>query len=107
MVRGEGMWQSARPGVRAEQPRRYVLTGAPGAGKTSILHGLQARGYAVVEEAATDLIAGEHQRGIDEPWRRDDFIAKIVRLQRERQLRPVGTDVGIQIYDRSPVCTVA
>jgi predicted ATPase len=35
----------------------YVLTGAPGAGKTAILRLLEASGYPVVEEAATDVIA--------------------------------------------------
>lgn len=36
---------------------RYVLTGAPGAGKTAILRQLEIEGHAVVEEAATDVIA--------------------------------------------------
>jgi len=38
-------------------PRRYVLTGAPGSGKTALLGALRERGHAVVEEAATDVIA--------------------------------------------------
>jgi predicted ATPase len=33
--------------------RRFIMTGAPGAGKTSILRVLESLGYAVVEEAAT------------------------------------------------------
>ena len=37
--------------------KRYILTGTPGAGKTSILRMLAARGHSVVEEAATSLIA--------------------------------------------------
>lgn len=43
------------------------MTGAPGAGKTSILKGLQDRGYEVVEEAATDVIAREQALGVEEP----------------------------------------
>lgn len=42
----------------------YILTGAPGAGKTAILRLLEANGYPVVEEAATDVIptqATNHQ----------------------------------------------
>ncbi len=35
----------------------YILTGAPGAGKTAVLRLLEASGYPVVEEAATDVIA--------------------------------------------------
>jgi len=30
--------------------KRYILTGTPGSGKTSILHELKSRGYRVVEE---------------------------------------------------------
>lgn len=46
----------------------YVLTGAPGAGKTAILRLLEGGGYPVVEEAATDVIALGHALGNAEPW---------------------------------------
>ncbi len=85
--------------------RRYVLTGAPGAGKTAIAHALRERGYAVVPEAATDVIAAEQARGVDEPWRREDFCDKIVR--RQRQTEPPADQTGVQVYDRSPLCTLA
>jgi hypothetical protein len=35
----------------------YILTGAPGSGKTAILRQLELNGHTVVEEAATDVIA--------------------------------------------------
>jgi predicted ATPase len=47
----------------------YVLTGAPGAGKTAILRLLEVSGYPVVEEAATDVIALGSALGRAEPWR--------------------------------------
>lgn len=85
--------------------RRYILTGAPGAGKTSILRILAARGYPVVAEAATDVISAEQARGIGEPWQDHGFIDKIIELQRSRQLdQPRGP---VEFYDRSPVCTLA
>jgi len=87
--------------------KRYVLTGAPGAGKTSILRSLQQRGWAVVEEAATDVIANEQAHGLDEPWRSDDFVDKIVTLQRHRQQQPTPAGVQVQFYDRSPFCSLA
>ncbi|HEU5380679.1 MAG TPA: AAA family ATPase [Ktedonobacteraceae bacterium] len=87
--------------------KRYILTGTPGSGKTSILHQLKSQGYRVVEEAATDLIAHEHKRGNPEPWRQPDFIDAIVRLQKQRQLEAAMTSSELQWYDRSPVCTLA
>ena len=81
---------------------RYILTGAPGAGKTALLRLLERRGHAVVEEAATDVIALEQALGRDEPWTDPGFIDLIVALQKQLQ-----TAVGSGFFDRSPVCTWA
>ena len=86
---------------------RVVLTGAPGCGKTTLLKGLGVRGYAVVEEAATDVIATQQARGIAEPWSRPDFTELIVALQKARQTAPVPDKVRVQVFDRSPLCTLA
>jgi predicted ATPase len=87
--------------------KRYILTGTPGAGKTSVLRLLERLGYCVVEEAATDVIALGHALGEDELWRRPSFIDQIVDLQRQRQVRSLVTGMGVQFYDRSPICTHA
>ncbi|MEU4237082.1 AAA family ATPase [Actinoplanes sp. NPDC026619] len=87
--------------------RRYIITGAPGAGKTTVLAGLRDRGYAVVGEAATDVIARDHAAGDDLQSRAADFLDAITELQRERQLRAVPADVTVQVFDRSPICTLA
>ena len=86
---------------------RYIITGAPGAGKTTILKALHARGYAVVDEAATDIILREQSLGNQEPWRDPGFIDEITLLQRARQMRPAPPGTPIQLYDRSPICTLA
>jgi len=80
------------------------MTGAPGSGKTSILRALHAMGYAVVGEAATDVIAAGQSRGEDEPWASPLFIDKVVSLQRDRQR---AARDRVQVYDRSPLCTLA
>jgi predicted ATPase len=87
--------------------KRFIMTGAPGAGKTSILRILQGRGYATVDEAATDVISFEQSRGSDEPWTDPLFVDRIIEAQRFRQLRPAAAGAKAQIYDRSPVCTLA
>lgn len=87
--------------------KRYILTGTPGSGKTSLLHELKRQGYSVVEEAATDVIAHEYRHGNPEPWVQSDFIDKIVQLQKQRQLESVMSPDELQVYDRSPICTFA
>ena len=87
--------------------KRFIMTGAPGAGKTSILDALRVRGYAAVNEAATDVISFEQSQGNNESWTGPLFIEKIIELQRFRQLRPVPAGIAMQVYDRSPVCTLA
>jgi len=46
--------------------RRFIITGAPGAGKTAIIRQLELDGFSVVEEAATDVIAAAQARGTAE-----------------------------------------
>ena len=104
----------------------YVLTGTPGAGKTVILRQLEINGYAVVEEAATDVIALEQAQGVTEPHLETDFVDKIVRLQRSRELAattatqlavshtppaheatPPLARSGVVFFDRSVICSLA
>jgi predicted ATPase len=97
---------------------RFVLTGAPGAGKTTIAHGLARLGYRVIPEAATDVIAGLHADGKAEASLGLTFPDVVVEVQRARQQaapppgRPPGPDgtptaVWTHVYDRSPLCTLA
>lgn len=85
----------------------YILTGAPGAGKTAVLRLLETSGYQVVEEAATDVIALASALGRDEPWQDHDFIDKVITLQRRRQDSVRAAEGAAVFFDRSPVCTLA
>lgn len=82
---------------------RHILTGAPGAGKTVILRGLERAGLAVVEEAATDVIAWAQATGDDAPWERPEFPDTILALQ---ERRVAGAPAGPVVFDRSPICTL-
>lgn len=87
--------------------KRFILTGAPGSGKTAIIRRLELEGFSVVEEAATDVIAAAHAEGAAEPWRHPSFIDAIARLQRDRQVRASRQPDEVQFHDRSVVCTAA
>jgi len=83
--------------------KRFILTGTPGAGKTSIIRELELEGFSVVEEAATDVIAAAQARGTSEAWRYPSFIDEVARLQRDRQVRASDRPDTLQFHDRSVV----
>jgi predicted ATPase len=87
--------------------KRFVLTGAPGAGKTAIIRQLELDGFGVVEEAATDLIALAQARGIAEPWTHPSFIDSVADLQARRLAHSSQQPDKIQFHDRSIFCTAA
>jgi predicted ATPase len=76
--------------------KRYVLTGAPGAGKTTIANALRRRGHAVVPEAATDVVTGGGEG--------DGFVDAVLALQLARER---AATAPVQVLDRSPLCTLA
>ena len=82
--------------------KRFILTGAPGSGKTAIIRQLEIEGFGVVEEAATDVIALEQARGIDEPWMQPSFIDAIVHLQQQRLKRATNGPPD-EIYPSKPM----
>lgn len=87
--------------------KRYILTGAPGSGKTLIIRALEMQGYAVIDEAATDVIAYEQALGNQAPWEKSSFIDEIVHLQKQREIQMTTVNSTMQFYDRSPFCTYA
>ena len=87
--------------------RRFIITGAPGAGKTAIIRQLELDGFSVVEEAATDIIAAAQAQGTLQPWTHPSFIDAIAKLQRDRQIRASYQPDEVQFHDRCAVCTAA
>ena len=87
--------------------KRFIITGAPGSGKTAIIRQLELDGFGVVEEAATDVIAAEQSQGTMEPWTHPSFIDAIAHLQRDRELRASYQPDEVQFHDRCVVCTAA
>lgn len=87
--------------------RRFIITGAPGSGKTAIIRHLELDGFGVVEEAATAVIAAAQSQGIIEPWTDASFIDAVADLQKARQVRASHQPDDIQFHDRSIFCTAA
>src|ERR1035438_1725722 len=87
--------------------RGFIITGAPGAGKTAIIRQLELDGFSVVEEATTDVIAAAQAQGTVEPWRQPSFIDAIANLQKDRQIRASYQPDEVQFHDRCVVCTAA
>lgn len=87
--------------------KRYILTGTPGCGKTSITRALEMSGASVIAEAATDIIAYKQMQGDLAPWERPDFIDDIIQLQKHRQIDMCSDYSDLHFYDRSPICTYA
>jgi len=65
--------------------KKYVLTGGPGSGKSSILLELERRGEYVVRESAEDQIKLYQGKGIEKPWLEDDFQDNLLELQLRRE----------------------
>lgn len=87
-------------------PNFHVITGASGAGKSSLLQALAQRGCNVVTEAALALVQEQQQSGGDLlPWtRRDDFMRELL----ARNIRAYETALSLQgpvFFDRAvPEC---
>ncbi len=88
----------------ANQDKRFIFTGTPGSGKTSVIKELEKLGHVVIHEAATAVISIEKAKGLERPWEQSNFVDQITYMQKERQMDSTG---NIQFYDRSPFCTYA
>ncbi len=71
--------------------KRYILTGAPGTGKTSLINALKQQGYACHDEIARQIILRQQQQGGNKtPW--EDLIG-FVNLVYEQTLKELNIPV--------------
>ncbi len=61
--------------------KKYVLTGGPGSGKTTVLEILASRGYNIIPETAREILKKEQEKNSDAlPWKEpikfQDIIAE-------------------------------
>lgn len=84
--------------------KRFIFTGAPGSGKTSVIQELEKLGHVVIHESATDFIAQEQTKGNMRPWEQANFVDKIILMQKTRQM---NAHAALQFHDRSVFCSYA
>eukprot|EP01006_Ploeotia_vitrea_P066275 TRINITY_DN94644_c0_g1_i1.p1 TRINITY_DN94644_c0_g1~~TRINITY_DN94644_c0_g1_i1.p1 ORF type:complete len:189 (+),score=13.87 TRINITY_DN94644_c0_g1_i1:27-593(+) len=91
----------------------FVLTGTPGAGKTTIVTALEKKGENVVHESFMDVYRQtKDQLGGADPFQDPEgLLDKVVELQLKRQAEALknhdNTDQTTLFFDRSPLCTLA
>lgn len=84
-------------------PTGVVVTGAAGSGKTTLVRGLEARGYHVLHEVSTQLI----QAGVFHPLKdRHAFQQEVLRVQGETE-RLLLAKPGPHVFDRGLLDGVA
>jgi predicted ATPase len=81
---------------------RVAVTGGPGAGKTTLIQGLEQRGFTVVPEAAREIIAERKSRGQSPRPDPLEFARAIVARDIERY-EAVRPNPGLVFFDRSLV----
>ena len=67
--------------------KKYILTGGPGTGKSTIALALEQKGEYIIREAAEDIIKKLQAEGVKEPWKLPDFQQRILELQLQREAR--------------------
>jgi predicted ATPase len=81
--------------------RFFVLTGGPGAGKTTLVEALKARGYATTEEAGRGVIRAEMgNNGNGLPWVDRARFAELMFEWELRSYRDAERRDGPVVFDR-------
>ena len=87
--------------------QRYVITGAPGTGKTAIINALKERGYSCVEENSREIIAEQIINGGDIlPWKNQIAFESLISTKRAKQYASIPKD-EIYFFDRSAIDCIA
>ena len=87
--------------------RRYIITGAPGTGKTAIINALMKKGYSCAVEISREIITEQLSIGGDIlPWKNQiAFENHIANLRKEQYLN--SSKNNNYFFDRSSIDCVA
>jgi predicted ATPase len=96
----EKIVKKVQPFNHMDGQKRYILTGGPGAGKTSIINVLAKSGYLCMPEAATDVINHGIEIGIHHPWKNEDYHINMYQLIIKRQFEAQSSSDPVVFFDR-------
>ena len=87
--------------------QRYIITGAPGTGKTAIINALKERGYSCVNENSREIIAEQIINGGEIlPWKNQIAFENLISSKRGKQYASIPKD-EICFFDRSAIDCIA
>jgi predicted ATPase len=96
--------------VRPEEQgkiNRYIITGGPGVGKTTIANYMKTiQDCAAVDEAATAIIKKDLAAGIEKPWEHPGFDERIITMQHADRSIAKKFSADHIFFDRSPIDTI-
>lgn len=70
-----------------KSPKKYIITGPPGSGKSTLIHALQQLGIPCIEEVSRDIIIKEQNQGLDGmPWRNIQRFTQLVIQETQHRL---------------------
>ncbi|NPA43204.1 MAG: ATP-binding protein [Chlorobi bacterium] len=85
-----------------ETPKRIVITGGPGSGKTTVIEELRRRGMATMPEISREIIREAKKQGIDQLFLEDPLLFSRKLMEgRIRQYREAAKlDAPVVFFDR-------
>jgi len=71
----------------ADTIKRYIITGAPGTGKSTTLEALRLRGHYCYNEISREIIKEQQEKGGDIfPWTKVEAFSEICYMRMQKQL---------------------
>jgi len=87
--------------------QKYVITGAPGTGKTTIINCLKKQGFSCSNEISREIIADQIESGGDVvPWKNLNAFSQRVATMRKVQYKN-ATENKIHFFDRGLIDVIA